>query len=500
MSSYNHPGCSCCGGPFNGGNCPSCSSVGSGNEFVYDPNPYSYNETPNFFNQPPQHQYKTYSCELCGNDAHYGYDCPPQVLTYPSRLFNSLCYDDDDDDDEEYIIAITPVLPTEEPDNSLSMGDEHLSTIPKTESDELIKSSVENLIPFPSESEDFSNIKSECDVPVCDNFTTFSNPLFYADDDFSSSDDESFSNEDVSKEIYSNPLFDEEIISTKIDPHHFNVESDLIESLLNQDTSIISSPKIDSLLEEFSGELTHIDLIPPRINETDFDPEEEIRLVEKLLYDNSSPRPPEEFNSKNSDIESFSPFPIPVEDSDSLMEEIDLFLTPDDSMPPGHRNDDYDSEVNYYINVPSSPRPPAKPPDDDDVYFDIEPDTRVFTKGVDDIYDNSTRELYVHVPNVLPTLPTLSPMFDTLLPFSSKNDDKVFNPGILASNEEKSPRLLSHRGFKAFQVISNFSKSPIMIYGEDIPILDVPCNGYSLKDKNEAKSDQTEHGIGKSVK
>ncbi|GJS14657.1 hypothetical protein Tco_0409129 [Tanacetum coccineum] len=82
MSSYNHPSCSCCGGPFNGGNCPSCSSVGSGNEFVYDPNPYSYNETPNFFNQPPHYspsQYETYSCEFCRNDAYYGYDCPPQV-------------------------------------------------------------------------------------------------------------------------------------------------------------------------------------------------------------------------------------------------------------------------------------------------------------------------------------------------------------------------------------------------------------------------------------
>ncbi|GJY43830.1 hypothetical protein Tco_0432043 [Tanacetum coccineum] len=248
--------------------------------------------------------------------------------------------------EKEYTIAITPFLPTEEPDNSLSMGDEHLCTIPETELDELIKSSVENLVPILSESEDFSDIESECDVPVCDNFTTFSNPLFDADDDFSSSDDESFSDEDVPKEIYSNPLFDEEIISTKIDPHHFNAESDLIESLLNQDTLIISSPKIDSLLEEFSGELAHIDLIPPGINETDFDPEEEIRLVEKLLYDNSSPRPPEEFNSENSDaiIESFSPSPIPVEDSDSLMEEIDLFLTPDDSMPPGIKNDDYDSE------------------------------------------------------------------------------------------------------------------------------------------------------------
>ncbi|GJY22271.1 hypothetical protein Tco_0394837 [Tanacetum coccineum] len=79
MSSYNHFGCSWCGGPFNGGNCPGCSNVGSGNEFVYDPNPYSYNETPNFFNQPPQPQYETYSCELCGNDSHYGFDCPPRL-------------------------------------------------------------------------------------------------------------------------------------------------------------------------------------------------------------------------------------------------------------------------------------------------------------------------------------------------------------------------------------------------------------------------------------
>ncbi|GJT22818.1 hypothetical protein Tco_0892755 [Tanacetum coccineum] len=71
-----------------------------------------------------------------------------------------------DDDDEEYTIAITPVLPTEEPDNSLSMGDEHLSTILETESDELIKSSVENLVLIPSESED----ECECDVP--DSFET----------------------------------------------------------------------------------------------------------------------------------------------------------------------------------------------------------------------------------------------------------------------------------------------------------------------------------------
>nr|GFC18870.1 hypothetical protein [Tanacetum cinerariifolium] len=60
---------------------------------------------------------------------------------------------DDDDDDVDYTIAITLVLSTKEPDKSLSMGDEHLDTIPTTESDEVIKSSVEDLVPIPSESE-----------------------------------------------------------------------------------------------------------------------------------------------------------------------------------------------------------------------------------------------------------------------------------------------------------------------------------------------------------
>ncbi|GJU75960.1 hypothetical protein Tco_1273030 [Tanacetum coccineum] len=110
--------------------------------------------------------------------------------------------------------------------------------------------------------------------------------------------------------------------------------------------------------------------------------------------------------------------------------------------------------VHFHFDVPSSPRPPAKPPDDG-IYF--EPDTGVFTKVVDDISDNSTRELYVHVPNVLPTVLTLSLMFDTLLLFSSENKDKV--------------HLLSHRGFKTFSLSS---ESPMMTHGEDIPILDVP--------------------------
>ncbi|GJR79627.1 hypothetical protein Tco_0150412 [Tanacetum coccineum] len=68
-------------------------------------------------------------------------------------------------------------------------------------------------------------------------------------------------------------------------------------------------------------------------------------------------------------------------------------------------------------------------------------------------------------------LATHSLVIDTLLPFSSENKDKVFNHGVLAS-KEKSPPFSSHRGFKASKLFHQ--KSPMLIYGEDIPILDVP--------------------------
>ncbi|GKE27204.1 hypothetical protein Tco_1442588, partial [Tanacetum coccineum] len=145
--------------------------------------------------------------------------------------------------------------------------DEHLNTIPETESDEENKSSVKDLNLTLSESkdlskdlsedlsEDLSNYESECDVLICDD----------------------------------------------------------------------SSSKNEGLDDiEFVGELAPIDPIPPGIIEADFDPKEDIRLIEKLLNDDSSPK---ELNYEipYAIIESFSPSPIPVEDSDSLMEEIDIF-------------------------------------------------------------------------------------------------------------------------------------------------------------------------------
>nr|GEV32827.1 hypothetical protein [Tanacetum cinerariifolium] len=401
--------------------------------------PNSVDESSNIFNPPPQPP--VYYCEFHGSDAQYGHYCTPQALfnnhepgysqdfNFPQNIYEfqqhihsnqPLNIQNELNNHELFIneliqqklqkenenaqlfsaIVITLDLPTVEPKDSLRMGDEHLDIIPKKESGEFIKSSVENLVPSPSESED----ECECDVPPCDDFTTFSNLLFDADDDFSSSDDKSFSDKGIPKEIYSNHLFEEEIISIKIHPHHFNAE-----------------------------ELILIKSIPPGIDEADYDPEEEILCIEKLLYDNSSPRPPKEFISKNYDaaIESFSPSPILVEDSDSLRDEIDLSLTPDELMPPGIEDDDYDSEGDILILEELL--------NDDE----IEPNSGILTiKVVGDISEH-----YVPMPRLLPTQPTL------------------------ASNQEKSPHLLSHRGLKAFQLPS---KNPMMIYGGNISILDVP--------------------------
>ncbi|GKC88404.1 hypothetical protein Tco_1149053 [Tanacetum coccineum] len=284
-----------------------------------------------------------------------------------------------------------------------------------SESDELIKSSVENLVPFPSESEDFSDNESECDAPECDEtsptFTTFSNPLFDSNNDFTSSDDESLSDEDVLMEnfkIYSNPLFnDEEIISLKIDPHYFNVESNLIESLLNRDILIDSSPKFDYLLEELSGELVHIDPIPPDVEICfHFKPDTGV-VTNKVVGD--------------------------ISEYDVLMPN----LLP--TLPT------FDPDLDF---TPS--------------HDSLRSGNKIFNPGIF-IKVQSERLLswdefsisFIHDP--------LSLVFDTLLPFSSENEDKVFNPGILISP------LLSHQG----KIISNFSKSPMMISGGDVPHLDV---------------------------
>ncbi|GJW48467.1 hypothetical protein Tco_0080113 [Tanacetum coccineum] len=366
--------CQQCGCNEYDGVCFYCT-VGNGTSINFS-TPYSSNDSPSVANHPPQPQYVPYSCELCGNDSHYGYDCPPQVpfvynqdpcfnqnfdyfpQTSPSfpqqysccedcggphetfqcqpmnedyyheqnscydsnsfgfdqfqppqytvnhPIFNAqneflnsqnklmeqmttlrdmvdqymqkkeeekrveeeqaakdrywkipICYDDDEDD----TIAITPVLPIEEPDNSLSMGDKHLDTIPATESDEVIKSSVEDLVPIPSESEGIPD--NVCDVPLCNNptsleaFKEHSETIIDSNDDNSSSDDDYPYGEDIDYVDASPP--DVEIVSLEVveivDPEVERIDDDILltikddilrEKLLNVNLLIA---KIDSL-------------------------------------------------------------------------------------------------------------------------------------------------------------------------------------------------------------------------------------------------------------
>ncbi|GJR23016.1 hypothetical protein Tco_0971543 [Tanacetum coccineum] len=81
----------CCGceGPLRGGFCSFCASR-DGNSFDYNPNPNSFNKSQNFSEYPPQPQYEMNVCELCGNDAHYDYDCSPQV---PFVYNQNPCFD-----------------------------------------------------------------------------------------------------------------------------------------------------------------------------------------------------------------------------------------------------------------------------------------------------------------------------------------------------------------------------------------------------------------------
>nr|GEU68575.1 hypothetical protein [Tanacetum cinerariifolium] len=193
---------------------------------------------------------------------------------------------------------------------------------------------------------------------------------------------------------------------------------------------------LDTVLATESDEFIKFsveNLVPnPKIDETDCYPEEETHFTKRLLYDNSSPRPPEEFIFENSDaaIEYFSLFLIPIEDIDSLMEEIDLSFTPDDPMPPGIEEDDYDSErdilileelldnyslslpenESFHFDTPLSSRPPAKPPDGNTGILNI--------KMMGDISEQK-----VPMPRLMITL---------------------------VSNQEKSPNLLSHQGLEIF--------------------------------------------------
>ncbi|GJR44922.1 hypothetical protein Tco_1313025 [Tanacetum coccineum] len=260
------------------------------------------------------------------------------ISTYtpkPSRRYN---YEDDDDDEEYSIplnkmpqiirsIALTPVSSIMEPKDSLIMGDEDLSTIPEKESDEFIKSSVEDLVPIPSESEDTSESDSFCDLPSCDDFSpinvyeekyvTFSNPLFDSNDNFTSSDDESLSNKDVLEDrvkLYSNPLFEfnDKYISSDVNP----LFDEVLENIKSKDSyvsnlddpALLVTPLSDANEDECfdpGGDIDEIDAfldmdISIDIENGYHDSEGDIIYLKSLLIDDTILNlPPEELLDHN---------------------------------------------------------------------------------------------------------------------------------------------------------------------------------------------------------
>ncbi|GJS76979.1 hypothetical protein Tco_0726860 [Tanacetum coccineum] len=154
-----------------------------------------------------------------------------------------ICYDDD----EDYTIAITPILSTEEPVDSLIMEDEHLDAIPETESNEVIKSSVENLVPIPSESEGIPDKMG--DVPLCNNptpleaFKEHSEIVIDFKDDSTSSDDDSPYGEDIDYVDASPP--DAEIVSLEeveiVVSEFGEIEDDILREKLSKINLLIAN-------------------------------------------------------------------------------------------------------------------------------------------------------------------------------------------------------------------------------------------------------------------
>ncbi|GJZ43346.1 hypothetical protein Tco_0590601 [Tanacetum coccineum] len=237
-----------------------------------------------------------------------------------------------DDDDDEYTViwrkpkAITPDLPIEEPDNSLSMGDEHLDTI----------SGVENLVPIPSEFEGISD--DTCDVPVCNDSSTFdalndnSEILFDSNNDGTSSDDDDY----------------EDVEYVSLEEVNEEKEFDLEDILQIQDV----------ILRE---KLLNVH-----------------RLISNIKSLKDKPTMDRVFKSPSS-------FPISVVNSDSFFEDIDTSLSHlDNSLPEFETFSDHTEEtrsgsttthVNYSL------------PEYDSFLFEIEPDQGGLTSVV--ISDNS---------------------------------------------------------------------------------------------------------------
>nr|GEW35493.1 hypothetical protein [Tanacetum cinerariifolium] len=285
------------------------------------------------------------------------------------------------------IHEVAPILSTKEPENSLSMGYEHLSITPKTESN------AKNLLPIPSECEVTSEDKRECDELICENSSTIvvcdnhSEILFDSNNDDFSSDDESFEDIEYVDASVPNPA----IVSVE---EENVVQREDITRLISNIESLNDNSTLDRVLNSFESDNSLLDNFLPEF-ETFFDNSEETRSgntthanYSLLEYDSFrveiGPGQERLINLVENDIPDNS-------SNDPLLEEVDLFLS-DNLIPPGIENfaDDPEEDIHFleellindsilshepfdssFEDSPSISRPPPKPPDDN---FDLEPE------------------------------------------------------------------------------------------------------------------------------
>nr|GFB74978.1 hypothetical protein [Tanacetum cinerariifolium] len=295
------------------------------------------------------------------------------LSTHPSKRLHSFCFDDD----EDYTSAITPdepILSTEEPNNSLSIGDEHLDIIPATESNEFIKSGVENLIPILSESEGIP--EHVCDVPFHDN----SSPLDVSKDqieDFSESnkeffsvDDDSFSIDDIDY-VEASPL-DPELVSSE-------VMKIVIPEVGGIDDDILLTIEHDVLREK----LLNVNLLIAKIEALNANPTPSFDCKTKSPS-TSLKSLLEETNAFDNSLPKFKTFCFDVKEisSGSTTTHPDISLSEYKVF-----HDDHVKEIKH-----------------DCFLFKVEPNSRDFTK---DVVENISPTKEPQVLNVLPTHPTL---------------------------------------------------------------------------------------------
>ncbi|GJY84098.1 reverse transcriptase domain-containing protein [Tanacetum coccineum] len=176
-----------------------------------------------------------------------------------------------------------------------------------------------------------------------ENFQVYSNPLFEFDDNFNSSN--------------VNPLFNEMV--EDVENKNSNVS--------NSDESVLlNTPLADKVdYSDPEDDINEIDAflameVPSNFEEGYFDSEGDVIFLESLLSDDTTYNLAPEGNvhaNPSSIIESLPVSLIPVEDSDPVQEEIDIFLVLDDFIPPGVENDDFEDEDNELPNLDHQDNP-----------------------------------------------------------------------------------------------------------------------------------------------